>query len=172
MGKDRNEYHRQYSKTIERKAWLERNRARLAEYRKKWREQKIAEGRMRDQYLEHKDKGLCPTCGKEQPTGYARVRCKECLSRNKRKGSIKRDYMKAKAVAYLGGRCADCKQSFECPAVYDFHHRKGTEKDFSISWAIGKGMPDFSAIKPELDKCDLLCANCHRVRHFTEKRKG
>jgi hypothetical protein len=42
-----------------------------------------------------------------------------------------------------------------------FHHRDPSEKDFAISgtsWA-------WDRIKKELDKCDLLCMNCHAERH-------
>lgn len=43
----------------------------------------------------------------------------------------------------------------------DFHHPDALEKDFSIS----DKMTTFAAIRPELDKCVLLCARCHREVH-------
>lgn len=68
---------------------------------------------------------------------------------------------KLKAIEYLGGRCHDCEQQYE-PCVYDFHHVDGTkEKNPSAALA-----GSFEKAKEELDKCVLLCANCHRLRHF------
>ena len=66
---------------------------------------------------------------------------------------------KIDAIAYLGGCCLDCKNSFH-PNVYDFHHLK----DKDAQWNKLR-MRSWAAIKYELDKCVLLCANCHRLRH-------
>lgn len=44
---------------------------------------------------------------------------------------------------------------------YDFHHLDPNQKDFSI----GKQSKSFAVIRSELDKCVLLCSNCHRKRH-------
>lgn len=75
----------------------------------------------------------------------------------KEKGRIN----KLKAIEYLGNRCADCGNTFP-PYVYDFHHINPDEKDFGIARIIGR---TWGKIIPELDKCVLLCANCHRIRH-------
>jgi hypothetical protein len=71
---------------------------------------------------------------------------------------------KEKAVAYLGGACEICGYD-KSPAAFDFHHRDPTQKDFNISKYRGASI---EKIKPELDKCALLCANCHREVHFNE----
>jgi hypothetical protein len=68
---------------------------------------------------------------------------------------------KIKAIEYLGGVCFDCKLVYP-PRVYDFHHLDPTQKDFTIARIIGRS---WDKIIPELDKCVLLCANCHRLRH-------
>jgi hypothetical protein len=85
--------------------------------------------------------------------------CKNCIN-NKTMSRITAN--RKEAIAYLGGRCTNC--GFEgCPAVFDFHHRDPSEKEqgvgklFSRSW---------SRIKEEIDKCNLLCANCHREEHW------
>lgn len=52
--------------------------------------------------------------------------------------------------------------------VLDFHHIDKTEKDFTIG-KMGKGNLDL--IKKEIDKCVVLCANCHREFHYLEKEK-
>lgn len=72
---------------------------------------------------------------------------------------------KEQAIDYLGGCCFKCKQQFH-PAVYEFHHLDPASKDrdpskmLSLKWA---------TIQAELDKCVLLCANCHRLKHYEDK---
>lgn len=68
---------------------------------------------------------------------------------------------KIKAVKYLGDCCKICKLSFPY-AVYDFHHRNPLEKDFHPAAILAR---NWEFIQRELDKCDLLCANCHRIVH-------
>jgi hypothetical protein len=68
--------------------------------------------------------------------------------------------LKRKAVVLKGDVCFDCGQQYP-DAVYDFHHIDPTQKDFSI----GKSR-NWSKIEKELEKCVMLCSNCHRIRHF------
>ena len=84
--------------------------------------------------------------------------CKECRIKisTKRRQKIKRE-----AILYLGGKCEDCGENRDIPSIYDFHHKDPNQKDFSI----GKQAKSFESIKKELDKCSLLCAVCHRIRH-------
>lgn len=70
--------------------------------------------------------------------------------------------MKTLAVEYKGGKCVDCLGVFPL-ACYDFHHVDPTQKDLHISNALSAKGFDFC--KEELDKCILLCSNCHRIRH-------
>lgn len=63
-------------------------------------------------------------------------------------------------IAYKGGKCLDCGGSFpQC--CYDFDHRLPAEKAFTISSKMGRPL---SELMLEADKCDLVCANCHRIR--------
>lgn len=71
---------------------------------------------------------------------------------------------KLKAIEYLGGKCVDCGQKFP-PYIYDFHHINPEIKEFSITKIMGR---TWEKIIPELDKCVLLCSNCHRTRHHNE----
>ena len=73
-----------------------------------------------------------------------------------------RNRTKQKLVQYKGGKCQKCGYESDVPSVYDFHHRDATKKDFSIS---GKSW-SFERLKEEVDKCDLLCRNCHAELHW------
>ena len=85
-------------------------------------------------------------------------RCRKCSSENKRN---KRNTLKIQAVEYLGGECSVCGYN-KCINALEFHHRNPDEKDFAISRS---SRLSFEDIKSELDKCDILCANCHRELH-------
>ena len=46
----------------------------------------------------------------------------------------------------------------------DYHHRDPTKKEFELSRKMKRG--SFESIKKEIDKCDLVCSNCHRNIHY------
>lgn len=75
---------------------------------------------------------------------------------------------KLEAVQYLGGVCKDCQQEYH-PAVYEFHHLEPLEKDMNGSQFLQRKREDMFK---ELDKCVLLCANCHRMRHHNWEDSG
>lgn len=72
----------------------------------------------------------------------------------------KRDFIKQVKLK----PCTDCKNNFPY-YVMDFDHVRG-EKSFNISIAAGKY--SLARIKEEIEKCDVVCANCHRERTFGE----
>lgn len=81
--------------------------------------------------------------------------------------SKRRKVLRIKAIVYKGGKCEVCGYS-KCFAALDFHHIDGKKKDFGIS---AKGITRrWEKIVVELDKCVLICANCHREIHdgFTQ----
>ena len=66
------------------------------------------------------------------------------------------------AINYKGGGCEKCGYN-RCIDALEFHHNNSSGKDFGIS---EKGYTrSWIKIKEELDKCILLCANCHREIH-------
>lgn len=69
-------------------------------------------------------------------------------------------------VEYKGGKCQKCGYN-KCEGALQFHHRNPNEKDFTLS-QVNLNDTDFSIdkLKQEVDKCDLLCANCHFEEHY------
>ncbi len=67
---------------------------------------------------------------------------------------------KLKLVEYKGGKCQICGYNKSLNALH-FHHLNPNEKDFSIS---GKSL-SFEKLKSEVDKCILVCSNCHSEIH-------
>lgn len=85
--------------------------------------------------------------------------CKKCFSKYCNNRWVKK---KLKAIEYKGGKCLDCKQQYPYQ-VYDFHHLDPNKKEFN--WDKLR-LRSFEHIKKELEKCVLLCSNCHRIRHI------
>lgn len=76
---------------------------------------------------------------------------------------IRRLELKLRCVQYLGGECEACGYD-RCREALEFHHRNPRGKDFSISSvALRMG---WDRVVSELDKCILVCANCHREIHY------
>jgi hypothetical protein len=67
---------------------------------------------------------------------------------------------KIKLLEYKGGKCEICGYD-RCNRALQFHHRNPLEKDFTIS---GRSL-SFDRLKDEVDKCVLVCANCHSEIH-------
>jgi len=63
-------------------------------------------------------------------------------------------------MMYLGGKCTRCGN--DDISVLEFHHKKDSNKKFDIGGKINKS---WYIIKKEIDKCILLCANCHLKEH-------
>jgi predicted nucleic acid-binding Zn ribbon protein len=71
-----------------------------------------------------------------------------------------RQKVKLRAINYKGGRCQVCGYD-KCVRALSFHHLDTTRKDFSIG-GISKS---WKTIQAEIDKCALLCMNCHAEVH-------
>lgn len=85
-----------------------------------------------------------------------RVKCSVCIRHTKS------SEVKIKCINYLGGKCKDCNQIFH-PVCFDFDHKNPSQKEFKIS---GKYIFRWKELKRELNKCELRCSNCHRLRHY------
>jgi hypothetical protein len=69
---------------------------------------------------------------------------------------------KARAVAYMGSCCQGCGIN-DLPAIFEFHHWDARQKEFGFS---ERGIPRaWKKMITELQKCVMLCVNCHREVH-------
>ena len=88
-----------------------------------------------------------------------RYRCVKCRSEAVQK---RRNKTKEILVEYKGGKCEICGYN-KCISALEFHHLNPNEKDFGIG---AKGYTrNIETNKKEVDKCILVCANCHREIH-------
>lgn len=109
-------------------------------------------------------KTIIKECHKHGDTEHAlrsdkRYRCKKCAVEAVQR---RRNKIKQKAVDHLGGSCENCGYDNYLGAL-EFHHKDPNEKDFAIA---EKGLTrSWELIKSEIEKCILLCSNCHREIH-------
>lgn len=74
--------------------------------------------------------------------------------------NLRRRLIKQQCLEYLGGAiCAICGYKSQWVCQFEFHHFK-EKKEFSICNKIASG-GNFESIKKELNKCKILCRNCH-----------
>lgn len=72
-----------------------------------------------------------------------------------------RQRRKQRMVSYKGGKCQRCGYQ-TCIDALIFHHRDPKAKEFTIA---GTSHVLWDVVRQELDKCDLLCSNCHYEVH-------
>lgn len=85
--------------------------------------------------------------------------------------SVKKRRIKIKelAIEYKGGKCEKCGYN-KCNDALEFHHVDSNEKNFGIGQ---KGYTrSWEKVKEELEKCILVCANCHRELHYLLKKEN
>lgn len=109
---------------------------------------------------------ICKTCAakKSRESYERRKKNPDWLKQHRLKYKLAFQARKKVAVDMMGGCCADCGGIFH-QAAYDFHHLDPTTKEGNPSHFLTKSD---ERLKEELSKCVLLCANCHRIRHFKE----
>lgn len=127
----------------------------LKEYQKKWKfenRQKVNENarRWRLENIEI-----------QRPKDNIRILRWRHKNPEKHKESVKQ--RKLRTVMYLWDYkeqrgCSQCPE--KDPRCLDFHHRNPEEKSFAISHGLSNKL-SIQALMKEIEKCDLLCRNCH-----------
>ena len=115
------------------------------------------------------DRKICPSCKKDRPNTEFWKRkdrvnnlqyiCKDCNLKDRL--DRQRDF-KQQCVDYKGGEC-QCGGYNACNHALDFHHIDPKIKKFGISKC--RKTKVTQEILAELDKCILVCSNCHREIH-------
>lgn len=112
------------------------------------------------------NKKLCIACELEKNLEYfyksgnkLQTYCKKC-SNLYHQNRVKD--VKIKMINYKGGKCEDCNLKLENShySVYEFHHLDPSTKDPNFDKI---KFQKWEKIKNEIDKCRLMCANCHRM---------
>jgi len=115
---------------------------------------------------------VCPRCTLELPieqfyikanTGKRRTvtYCKICLPLYNKERELK---VKIELILLKGGCCYLCGYKKNVYAL-DFHHRDPSKKEFNLAHTSGITQK----VLDEIEKCDLVCSNCHREIHHLDK---
>jgi hypothetical protein len=111
-------------------------------------------------------KGKCRECNREYQAKWYRantdVHKARVRGQNKKRDAIRRQYVWDYLLAHP---CVECAETD--PVVLTFDHIDRSTKKYAVSQMTGYTMP---AVKKEIEKCRVLCANCH-MRH-TAKQLG
>ena len=108
----------------------------------------------------------CDDCQRKYQTSW-HVRNKEVHNSAINQDRKRRKEIEAPVIRQLKSNpCMDCGKSFPY-YVMDFDHRPDEKKSFEIAKSLYRY--GLERVLAEINKCDLLCANCHRIR--THKRQ-
>ncbi|MUV90520.1 HNH endonuclease [Halapricum sp. CBA1109] len=89
--------------------------------------------------------------------------------KNRERDIAKKDRRRARLRRWLHEyktdhcECERCEETH--PAALDFHHPDADDKEMGVSRMVANGYAR-ERIRAEIDKCDTLCANCHRKEHY------
>ena len=101
---------------------------------------------------------MCKVCRKAySATRFQKKKKKYAKWKRERKARL------VELIRSLRDRCVRCDESHQACLV--FHHRNPAQKEFTIAYAAAQGWSE-QKIREEIDKCDVLCANCHRKEHW------
>ena len=115
---------------------------------------------------------ICTKCGQTLPIdqfnwrdkskGTRRSECKFCHC-----GYMRDRYRQKKTEIQdlkIGIKCAKCGYD-RCGAALEFHHINPEEKDDTVARMLSNNY-SLDNVKKEIEKCIVLCANCHQEFHF------
>ena len=114
---------------------------------------------------------ICIKCGEKEDNPYVvksgkrkgkvQSYCRKCNHEN----TLERQRsMKQKCVDYKGGKCCRCGYDKYIGAL-DFHHLDPSHKEHGIAGLRFTSFEKNEKVKQELDKCILVCRNCHAEIH-------
>jgi len=109
-----------------------------------------------------KRKKYCKECAKDYRKKYYEANREKSIEYSLKSTNEKRTRYRQFIWDYLSENpCIVCGEGD--PIVLEFDHRDPSEKDFTVSEMIHKGI-GIELIKSEIKKCDILCSNCHKRR--------
>jgi len=82
---------------------------------------------------------------------------------NKYRKKIRQDFL---LLYKIGKSCASCGYN-KYPEILQFHHKNKKDKSFNIANKV-RTPSQLKVVKAEIDKCILLCPNCHNWLHFND----
>lgn len=111
---------------------------------------------------------FCKECQKRHAKEYYEVNHEKQKKQINESNKIRINNNRAKYFNLLSNsKCTDCPETN--PIVLEYDHKDGVDKIKGVGYMVGSGY-SWTAILKEIEKCDIRCANCHRIR--TAKQFG
>ena len=142
-------YSKEEKKEYNRK-WEVKNKEKRREQKRKYREEN------KEYYKEYRE------LNREKKREYNRKWDGEHKEQKREYAKAQRDERKSYCLEYLGGKCVKCGTTHNL----QFDHIKRETKKYTIGRRIHQ---PFTIIKEELDKCQLLCYDCHKIKTKSER---
>lgn len=128
--------------------------------------------------INREQKRLCCTyCGRDFKSLTKQIYCNSCLKRYLKqsfpRSSTQKRMIRNRIFITLYKKNKKCKMCgySKYPEIMDFHHKNSRAKEKSVS-ELMRTLQPIDKIKREIEKCVLLCPNCHREVHLKEKWKA
>lgn len=127
-----------------------------------------------------KEKDFCEFNKRSSASSGLSAQCKECNKQNLKNHYKKnKEYYRVKAKKYKDefrdfiNIHKETKGCFKCGEsrhwVLDFHHLDDN-KEYNIAEILQKSQ-SYTKLKTEMDKCEVVCSNCHRDLHYQERQQ-
>lgn len=170
------EYNRRYRESHKEelqqrgKLYRQQTKEKRAEYNKKYREEHAEEisKREKEYRIKNRDKRkeyekiyFAKNVDRLRETGKIRMKLwrKNNPLKNKQTIRIRNIELRKQVWAYKEDKgCVECGE--KDPRCLDFHHRDPTTKSFNIAQGLSNKL-SFPTLMLEIQKCDLMCRNCH-----------
>lgn len=108
-----------------------------------------------------------PSVRKRKHKEYSRKHYLENQEETIKRTRENKAQLKAEWQAYKSSlKCVKC--GFDHIAALDFHHEDPSTKEHNVNRLISN--KQFTKAYEEIKKCIVLCANCHRIHHYEEKK--
>lgn len=107
-----------------------------------------------------------PVCKIVAGKVYRNRKCQKCRREvvNRRRGGL-RAWLDGYKKGLVCGRCG-----FDDYRALEFHHHARGGKEFNVADMIRSGL-SVESIRREIEKCSVLCSNCHQIEHYAERKK-
>lgn len=162
--------------TQKQKEWYLANKEKMRQYQKEWyqRHKKEHDEKSRKwakdhpeetaEYLEKSYNKRRDKMQEEFKEKYYGENSEEFKEHRRQLSRERKHTLKAKFLLELGAKCSICGKEYdgENGSVFDFHHLNPEEKEWNPSKLFSKSE---DKIREEIQKCTIVCANCHRLIH-------
>ncbi len=111
----------------------------------------------------------CKICAREYCKAHYRKDKSRYIARAAKQNAVAKAAIMSVVNGIKSDPCMDCGRCYPS-CVMEFHHRDPAQKISCVS-KMALSLAPIGRVLLEIGKCDLLCANCHRIRTYSNKHQ-